>query len=76
MPRIAERRERPVKICRMEGRFRDQVATVDAFNLPDAIKRWYEQVADEQGFEEPLFKANTVTLLTRDVRTEIYVATD
>lgn len=74
--RIAARVERPIKICRMEGRIRDQVATVDAFNLPDAIKRWYEQSALKHGLYDPHFQANTVTVRRTGAEEEVYVATD
>jgi hypothetical protein len=76
MARIAAKVERPIKICRMEGRIRDQVAEVLAFNLPDAIERWYDEVAPEMGYHAPHFQANTVTLLTEDDAEEVYCATD
>ena len=76
MARIAARVERPIKLHRMEGRIRDQIAVVEAFNLPDAIRRWYDSVKDEQRYHAPLFQANTVTLLTEDDAQEVYVATD
>jgi hypothetical protein len=74
MARIAARVERPIKICIMHGRLRDQVAVIDAFNLPDAIKRWYETTT---AFTDPLFQANTVTVRRKiDGGEEVYVATD
>lgn len=76
MVRIAARVERPIKIFRLNGRQRTQVATQLAFNLPDAIRRWYDDVKAAERFHSALFQANTVTLLTEDDEQEVYVATD
>lgn len=76
MARIAARVERPIKICRMEGRIRDQVDTISAFNLPDAIKRWYEETALKYGLYDPHFQANTVSVRRTGAGEEMYVATD
>ena len=75
MPRIAARVERPIKICIMHGRLRDQVAVIDAFNLPDAIRRWFFE--RDRGFTDAHFQANTVTVRRKsDGGEEVYVATD
>lgn len=76
MARIAARVERPIKIHRMEGRIRDQVAVVQGFNLPDAIRRWTEAAWDDAAWADAWFQANTVSIVTRDGREELYVATD
>lgn len=77
MPRIAERRLRPIWIYRMKGGVnRARVATVEAYNLPDAVARWYDDTKDERGYSDPLFTANTVTLRTAEGEEEVYVAAD
>lgn len=79
MVRVAKS-PRSVKIFRLrldaplENR-REQVAEVMALNLPEAIATWYDSMKEE-GYHAPLFKANTVTLLTADDEEELYVATD
>lgn len=74
MPRIAARYLRTIKIHRLEGRQRHQVAEVKAYNLPDAVRVWYATVSWR--FSDPLFKANTVTVTAKDGEQEVYVATD
>lgn len=76
MPRLAARQKRLIKISRMEGRIRDQVGAVWAFNLPEAIQLWYDVAHEAEGYHAPHFQANTVTLLTADDAEEVYVASD
>lgn len=78
MPRIAPSQLRNVWIFRMRSASveRIRVGEVQAFNLPDAVRRWYESVKDEHGYHDPMFTANTVTLRNREGEEELYVATD
>lgn len=82
MARIAEVRLRTIKIHRLRftpprrGYQHDLVGEVQAYNLPDAIRRWTVSRWDDTHWADALYTANTVTIVTRDGHEEIYAATD
>jgi hypothetical protein len=55
---------------------RELVGTVQAYDLPEAIRDWVHAKWDDTVWADALFKANTVSIVTREGHEEMYVATD
>jgi hypothetical protein len=77
MVRIEKRELRPIKVHRMVGRQRTQVGEVMAFNLPDAIRRWWAENRGTPGWRgDVVFQANVASFTTETGEVMTYVATD
>lgn len=76
MVRVREAQLRPVKIFRLEGSQRFEIATVMALNLSDGIRRFYEEYHEDARLRDPHFQANTMTARVAGGEDETYVATD
>ena len=82
MVRLRPKEARPIKIWRVEHtnqpgqEDRELVDAVLAEDLPQAIRRWTEDKWDEAVWVDALYRANTVSIVTRLGREETYVATD
>lgn len=77
MVRLRGKRQRPVKIWRVfDVGGRELIDTVMALNLAEGIKAWVEGNWDDAVWADALFKANTVSILTRTGTDEMYAATD
>lgn len=64
--RTVARGTRNIKICRPATKatkyYRSTVGYVDAKNLKEALRLWYEREAESCRFTDPLFTGNTLTV--------------